>query len=154
MRKASQRGRRYLMLLFALQESEGLGAGIAAALEIELSALEHRSFEDGEVKIRPLTSVRGTHVCVVQSLYGGAGFSVHDKLCRLLFLIATMRDHGATRVSAVVPYLAYGRKDRRTRPQDPLSTRYVVQMFEAVSCAGFDLAQQPQRIPATRWLTC
>jgi ribose-phosphate pyrophosphokinase len=32
----------------------------------------------------------------------------------------------------VVPYLCYARKDRRTKPNDPVTTRYVAQMFEAV----------------------
>jgi ribose-phosphate pyrophosphokinase len=35
-------------------------------------------------------------------------------------------------VTAVVPYLAYARKDRRTQPRDPVTTRYVAAMFEAV----------------------
>ena len=122
------------MLLFALQESQDHGAGIATALGTELSELEHRDFGDGECKIRPLSPVRGQHVCLIQSLYGGPELSVHDKLCRLLFLTGTMRDHGATRVSVLVPYMPYGRKDRRTKPQDPLSTRYLAQLFEALSC--------------------
>jgi ribose-phosphate pyrophosphokinase len=33
-----------------------------------------------------------------------------------------------------VPYLAYARKDRRTQPQDPGTTRYVAALFEAVGC--------------------
>lgn len=122
------------MQLFALKESQDQGAGIAAALGLILSDLEHREFSDGEFKIRPLCPVDGQHICVIQSLYGDRDFSVHDKLCRLLFLIATLRDHGARRVTALVPFLCYGRKDRRTKAQDPLTTRYVAQLFEAVQC--------------------
>ena len=122
------------MRLFALQESKDHGRRIAASMGQDLSELEHRDFEDGEYKIRPLSEVRGDHVCIIQSLYDGPDLSVHDKLCRLLFLVATMRDHGAARVTAVVPYLCYGRKDRRTKPQDPITTRYIAQLFEAVSC--------------------
>ncbi len=51
---------------------------------------------------------------------------------RLLMFIATLREHGAGRVSAVVPYLAYARKDRRTQPYDPVSLRHVARLFEAV----------------------
>lgn len=122
------------MQLFALNESRDHGARIAAALGIELSALEHRDFGDGECKIRPLVAVEGQHVCIIQSLYEGPDLSVHDKLCRLLFLIATLRDHGARRVTAVVPFLCYARKDRRTKDFDPLTTRYLAQLFEAVQC--------------------
>src|SRR5690606_10337866 len=89
-------------------------------------------FEDGEHKIRPLTSVRGRDVYVLSSLYGETDRSPDEKLCRLLFFIATLRDNGATRVTAVVPYLAYARKDRRTQSRDPVTTRYVASLFEAV----------------------
>jgi ribose-phosphate pyrophosphokinase len=36
-----------------------------------------------------------------------------------------------------VPYLAFARKDRRTKPRDPITTRYVATLFEAVGCGGF-----------------
>jgi ribose-phosphate pyrophosphokinase len=45
-----------------------------------------------------------------------------------------LRDHGARRVTAVVRYLAYARKDRRTKPFDPATLRYVAQWFEASGC--------------------
>jgi ribose-phosphate pyrophosphokinase len=49
-----------------------------------------------------------------------------------LFFIATLKDASASRVSAVVPYLAYARKDRKTKPRDPVTMRYVAQLFEAM----------------------
>lgn len=122
------------MHLFALEESKALGARIASAFGQGLSELEHRDFADGESKIRPLCPVNGHHVCIIQSLYDDRVQSVHDKLCRLLFLIGTMRDHGAVRVTALVPFLCYGRKDRRTKRWDPLTTRYVAQLFEGIGC--------------------
>lgn len=57
---------------------------------------------------------------------------MNDKLCRLLFLIATLKDQGASRATAVLPYLCYARKDRRTQPHDPVTSRYVVALLEAV----------------------
>jgi len=68
----------------------------------------------------------------VQSLYGDAGGSVNDKLVRLLFFIGALRDASAAGVTAVVPYLGYARKDRKTKSRDPVATRYVAQLFEAV----------------------
>ena len=123
--------------LFALHASAELGRDIAAALGQPLAAHEERDFEDGEHKTRPLDSVRDCDVYVVQSTHGGPADSANDKLCRLLFFIGTLKDAGAARVTAVVPYLAYARKDRRTKPNDPVTTRYVAQMFEAV---GTDVA--------------
>lgn len=120
------------MKIFALDASRSFGLGIAAALEVPLAAHEERHFEDGEHKARPLEVVRGEDVYIVQSLHADAAQSANDKLMRLLFFIACLRDCAAARVTAVVPYMAYGRKDRRTKPRDPITTRYLAQLFEAV----------------------
>jgi len=118
--------------LFALEASHELGCAVAGALGRPLAAHEEREFEDGEHKARPLDPVGGADVYVVQSLHGGPAQSANDKLCRLLFFIGALKDAGAARVTAVVPYLCYARKDRRTKPGDPVTTRYVAQVLEAV----------------------
>lgn len=120
------------MLIFALSASRAFGSSLAAALELPLSAHEERAFEDGEHKSRPLVEVSGQEVVVVQSLHAGPDQDGPDKLLRLLFFLATLKDHGAARVTAVVPYLAYARKDRRTQPHDPIGSRYIAQLLEAV----------------------
>ena len=118
--------------LFALTASSDLGHGIADALGVKLSRHEERDFEDGEHKSRPLESVEGADIYVVQNLYGGPQESPNDKLCRLLFFIGALKDAGAARVTAISPYLCYARKDRRTKPHDPVTTRYVASLFEAL----------------------
>jgi ribose-phosphate pyrophosphokinase len=118
--------------LFAMEASRELGAAIAAALGEPLAAHEEREFEDGEHKTRPLDVVAGADVYVVHSLHGGPTQSANDKLCRLLFFIGALKDAGAARVTAVTPYLCYARKDRRTKPNDPVITRYVAGLFESV----------------------
>src|SRR3712207_1643547 len=120
------------MQVFALDASRAFGDAVAAALGVPLAAHEERAFEDGEHKARPLVSVRGADVYVIQGLHGGPEQSPNDKLCRLLFFLGALRDASAARVTAVVPYLAYARKDRRTQPRDPVTTRYVAALFEAV----------------------
>lgn len=119
-------------VLFALHASHPFGEGVAQQLGIPLSAHEEREFEDGEHKSRPLVNVRNRDVFVIQSFYGDAKQSVNDKLLRLLFFIGTLKDASAARVTAVVPYLAYARKDAKTQTRDPVTTRYVAQLFEAV----------------------
>lgn len=118
--------------LFALKATEALGKAVAQSLAQPIAAHEERDFEDGEHKTRPLDAVRNTDVYVVQSLHGGPTESANDKLCRLLFFIGALKDAGAARVTAVVPYLCYARKDRRTKPNDPVTTRYMAGLFEAV----------------------
>jgi len=118
--------------VFAFSESRDYGERVCAALGISPARHEERSFEDGEHKCRPLESVRGRDVFVVQSLYGDSGCSVNDKLCRLLFFLGALHDASAARVTAVLPYLCYARKDRKTKTRDPVTTRYVAELLEAV----------------------
>jgi len=122
--------------LFALNATAELGAALAAAIGQPLAAHEEREFEDGEHKARPLESVRGVDALVLQSLHGGPNQSANDKLCRLLFFIGALKDAGAARVTVLAPYLCYSRKDRRTKPNDPVTTRYVASLFEAVGTDG------------------
>jgi len=118
--------------IFALEATGELGQAVATVLGQPLAAHEEREFEDGEHKSRPLDDVAGADVYVVQSTHGGPQQSANDKLCRLLFFIGALKDAGAARVTAVSPYLCYLRKDRRTKPNDPVTTRYVASLFEAV----------------------
>ena len=119
-------------VLFALGASRTWGEAVARELGIALGVNEERVFEDGEHKTRSLTSVRDRDVYVIHSLYSGEGQSVNDKLVRLLFFIGALKDAAAERVTVVVPYLAYARKDQKSKSRDPVTTRYVAQLFEAV----------------------
>jgi len=123
------------MKLFALNNSSGFGELVAKQLSISLSAHEERNFEDGEHKSRPLENVRNQDVFVIHSLYSDTTQSVNDKLCHLLFFIGALKDAFAKKVTAVVPYLCYARKDRKTKSRDPVTTRYIARLFEA---AGAD----------------
>lgn len=123
------------MKLFALHSSTEFGDLVAKQLNIALCKHEEREFEDGEHKSRSLENVRNEDVFIIQSLYDDTSLSVNDKLCRLLFFIGALKDASAKTVTAVVPYLCYARKDRKTKPRDPVTTRYIAQLFEA---AGTD----------------
>ncbi len=132
--------------IFALGRMGGLAEKIAHQLGTIVSAHEERRFEDGEHKIRPLTGVRNRDVYVLADLVSSGGESVNDKLCKLLFFIGALKQSAAARVNVIAPYLCYGRKERQTKPRDPVATRYLAQMFEAVGCdcvvtvAAHDLA--------------
>jgi ribose-phosphate pyrophosphokinase len=117
--------------LIAPGESRALAGAIAAETALPLIPLEERRFEGGELKLRPLESVRSRTVFVLQSLAGTAEAPVCERLVRLLFLLQLLRDGGAAATIAVLPYLAFARKDRRTQLRDPVTSRYVAQLIEA-----------------------
>jgi len=120
------------LMFFALEASRGYGEQVSRALGVPLSSHEERDFEDGEHKARPLVNVRNRDVFVLNSLYADSKASANDKLCRLLFFIGALKDASAASVTAVVPFLCYARKDRKTQPRDPVTTRYVAALFDAM----------------------
>lgn len=87
------------MRLFALHNSQVFGEKLANLLNRSLDPHEERNFEDGEHKVRPLVSVRDEDVYVMHSLHADETQSVNDKLCKLLFFIATLKDCGAQRIT-------------------------------------------------------
>lgn len=119
-------------MIFALGSSRHFGEAVCQHLGLSLASHEEREFTGGEHKARPLDDVLGHDVYVIHSLFGEAEQSANDKLCRLLFFVGAVKDAGAGSVTAIVPYLAYARKDRRTKTRDPVTTRYVACLFEAV----------------------
>ncbi len=119
------------MLIFALNESRAFGNCVATELGLALSRHEERTFPDGEFQARPLDDPRGRDVFVIQSLHAGPEATIGDKLVRLLLFLATVRDGGARRVTAVIPYLAFARQDRQVHPHDPLALRSTALLLEA-----------------------
>jgi ribose-phosphate pyrophosphokinase len=117
--------------LFSLSTGRVLLDRVCAELGIVPAACEEREFETGEHKARPLESVRGRDVYVLESLHGDDLRSVDEKLVRTLFFTSTLADAGAARVTLVAPYLCYQRKDRRTKARDPVTTRYLAALVEA-----------------------
>ncbi|MEM5365188.1 ribose-phosphate diphosphokinase [Paraburkholderia azotifigens] len=124
-------------MLFAPPASHAYAQRVATALGVTLAEHEWRPYEDGEHEMRPLESVRGRDVYVIHSLYAEPGHTVNDKLCELLFFAGALVDASAARVSIVAPYLCYARKDRRSQARDPVTTRYIAQLFEAVGTSRF-----------------
>ena len=117
--------------LITLSESRDLAAAVASAANLPVVAVEERSFEGGEFKLRPLESVRGRQLFVLQTLAGSDDAPAASRLLRLLFLLLGLRDAGAETRVAVVPYFPFARKDRRTQIRDPVTSRYVAQLLEA-----------------------
>lgn len=118
--------------LFAIDDDDDLATRVANHLGAEVAPHEVRQFDGGEHKVRSLVNVRNADVFVLSSLAGTEALSANDRLCRLLFFIGALKESSVGTVCAVVPYLCYSRKDRQSKARDPVTTKYVAQLFEAV----------------------
>jgi len=118
------------MIIFALPPHERLSRAIARALRARVGRVELRVFSDGERYVRPMTVVRSQDVVVIANTGPDAG-----ALLDLLILLHAIRSSGARRTTLVIPYLAYARQDRATKPQEPVTAILVARLLES---AGAD----------------
>ncbi len=90
----------------------------------ELLGTEIRKFPDGEKYVRILGSA--DEVTVVQSTFRPQD----EHLLELLLIGDALRERGARKLRAVVPYLAYSRQDRVTKDGEPVSVRAVMRAID------------------------
>src|SRR5437870_2586803 len=76
-------------------------------------------FPDGERYVRLLGPVAGEHVVLVQTTHPD------PMIVEFLLLADAIRDAGARRITAVVPYFGYGRQDKRFLDGEPISAKTI-----------------------------
>lgn len=82
-------------------------------------------FPDGEIDVRVEDHVRGNDLFVIQSTCP----PVHQHLMELLLLVDALRRASAGRVTAVIPYFGYARKDRKDEGRVPISAKLVANLL-------------------------
>jgi ribose-phosphate pyrophosphokinase len=117
--------------LYAGSASPNLAQKIADYLEQPLSPRKIIQFPNENIFVQLNDSARGHDVYVIQ----GTSSPVHYNLMELLIMIQTVRLDSAARITAVIPYLCYGRSDKKDQPRVPITARLVADMIES---AGAD----------------
>lgn len=117
--------------LFGGTGSPELAQKIASYLKLELCEREIIEFPNENLFVKLKQSVRGQDTYVIQH----TASPVHRNLMELLILIQTLRLDSAARITAVIPYLCYGRSDKKDQPRVPITARLVADMIEV---AGAD----------------
>ncbi|MCW4044878.1 MAG: ribose-phosphate diphosphokinase [Candidatus Bathyarchaeota archaeon] len=88
--------------------SKELAEKVAELTNAEKIPVAYKTFPDGEAYVRLESSVQGEHAVIVQTTCAPQD----SNLIQLAFLADAARRNGATKVTAVVPYLAYARQDK------------------------------------------
>jgi len=112
--------------IFSGSANTPLAEAICRYLEVPLGHAEHGRFSDGESRFQILENVRGADVFVVQPCSQPVDFH----LMQLLLMIDAFKRASAWRVTAVIPYYAYARQDRKDRPRVPISAKLVADLLE------------------------
>src|SRR5215510_1475650 len=112
--------------LYAGSGSPELAQKIANYLQQQLSPREVIQFPNENIFVKLNSSARGQDVYIIQT----TSSPVHYNLMELLIMIQTIRLDSAARITAVVPYLCYGRSDKKDQPRVPITARLVADMIE------------------------
>lgn len=144
--------------LIAGNANPGLAKRIARELDQPLEMAKVGRFADGEVQVDLDCVVRGTDVFILQPICqshasaverpclangapGGGGDdvctyqSINDNLMELLVMIDAARRASSGRITAVVPYMAYAKQEKKKRGHEPITAKLVANL---ITTAGAD----------------
>lgn len=118
------------MLIFAGSYGKTLAKSLKSWQNGQSGSYEESFFKNGERKIKILSRVKGKEVWVVQDMAREA----EQALIELLLLVDGLKEAGAKKIVAIVPFLAYSFQNRRFEGE-PISVRVIAKM---ISISGID----------------
>jgi len=112
--------------LFSGSASQELAQEIGDYLGLPMESYDLIEFPNENLFVRLHGSVRGQDVYIVQSMNP----PVHRNIMELLITIDCLKRDSAGRITAVFPYMAYARSDKKDQPRVPITARLVADMIE------------------------
>ncbi|MFW6112689.1 MAG: ribose-phosphate diphosphokinase [Thermodesulfobacteriota bacterium] len=111
--------------IFSGNANKPLAEKICQYLGLPLGEAAVGHFSDGESSVEFRENVRGADVYLVQPTC----IPANDHLLELLIMIDALKRASAASITAVVPYYAYARQDRKTAPRVPISAKLVANLL-------------------------
>lgn len=111
--------------------NQPLAEEISAYLQTPLVGRDIIDYPNENIFVRLHRSVRSQDVFIIQPTCS----PVNRNIMELLILIDTVKRASAGRITAVVPYYAYGRTDKKDQPRVPITARLIADM---IGVAGAD----------------
>lgn len=119
------------MKLFSGTSNRDLAERVASSVGIQLGDVEITRFIDNECRVFVKEDVAEEEVFVLQSLSEVAD----QHLVELCLLGSVLKDLGAKKVTAIIPWMGYSKQDKAFRKGEAISAQLVAKFIEA---AGFD----------------
>ena len=113
--------------IFSGNANRPLAEKICQYLQVPLGQATVGRFSDGEISVEFRDNVRGRDVFVLQPL----SMPCNEHLMELLIMMDALKRASAGSITAVVPYYAYARQDRKTAPRVPISAKLVADLITA-----------------------
>lgn len=114
------------MIIVGGTATNGIDESLSKHIRAQLIKVEHKIFPDGESYIRIPQRISDQDVYVVQSLY-----PPQDKhFVELLLILETLSDMKNNKITAIIPYLAYARQDRRFKEGEAVSIKSILNAIQ------------------------
>ncbi len=115
-----------VLKLISGNSNPSLSNEISQYLDTQLVDVLVTRFSDGEIRVQINENVRGADVFVIQSLTN----PVNDNIMELLLLLDALKRSSTHRITAVIPYFAYARQDRKDKPRVPISAKLLADIIQ------------------------
>ncbi len=112
--------------IFTGNAHPALAKAVCQYLEIELGQAEVFEFSNENIFVKINESVREKDVFVIQPTCS----PVNKSIMELLIMLDALRRASAGRITAVIPYFAYGRTDKKDQPRVPITARLLADMIQ------------------------
>lgn len=125
-------------IIFALSAAKEIANEIENKYEIPISPIKIIHFADGEILVKPMITVRGEDVTIIQSIND----PVNENLMELLIAIDAIKRSSAHNINVIIPYMGYSRQDRKSNPHEPITFKLVANMLQvagATRIVTFDI---------------
>ncbi len=119
------------MAVFTGNAHRAFAEGVCRHLEMPLGRCEVFEFSNGNIFVRFLDNIRERDVFLIQPIAP----PVNTRLMELFIMIDAAKRASAGRITAVIPYFAYGRSDKKDQPRVPITARLMANFIEV---AGAD----------------
>jgi ribose-phosphate pyrophosphokinase len=107
-----------------------LARDICAYLGVPLGRAEVFEFSNENIFVKINQNVREHDVFVVQPTCSPVNKSVME----LLIMLDALKRASASRITAVIPYFAYGRSDKKDQPRVPITARLLAELLQVAGC--------------------
>lgn len=111
--------------IFAGSSNQNLAKKVSKLSKIPLGKLELGKFSDGEIDVFVNDNVNNSNVFILQSNTK----PVNDHIIELALIADALRRSGVHKITAVITYFGYSRKEKQSRPGEPISAKVIADLI-------------------------
>lgn len=113
--------------IFSGSSCTQLAKSISQKSKIPLGIIEIGKFSDGEIDVYVKDDVNNSNAFIIQS----NSAPVNDNIIELSLIADALKRSGAQKITAVIPYFGYSRKEKQSRPGEPISAKVIADLIVA-----------------------